>query len=200
MNTKRLWVTALALLGCAVISASAIAADDHEEHHTSHGAHVHGEATLTLALEGSDVEIMLESPAANIIGFEYKAATEEEKRIEKQAADTLKSAGMFTFSGADCELEKVVVALPGVGSEAAHDEHGDHHDDHDSHHNEAPEKHSEVLANYHYHCEKLAELEQVSTGLFKAFPKLKKIEAMWVSGSGQGAVELSGEKSVMVLK
>ncbi|BFM15452.1 DUF2796 domain-containing protein [Maricurvus nonylphenolicus] len=235
-NKKRfLLVSTLALLG----SAGAFAADGHDDdQHTSHGAHVHGEAALTMALEGSDVEIVLESPAANIIGFEYKAATEEEKRIEKQAADALKAAGMFTFSGAACELEKVVVVLPGADhddhGDDHHDEHKDHHDKHDDdhhdkhddhhdkhedehdshakashsdehhddeHHDEhKSETHSEVTANYHYHCENLSKLEQVDTGLFKQFPKLEKIDAMWVSATGQGAVELSAEKSVMKLK
>lgn len=187
LSKMRLLVSTLALLS-SVATTTAFAADDHDDHHSSHGAHVHGEATLTMALEGSDVEISLESPAANIIGFEYKASTEEEKRIEAQAARALKSATMFSFAGATCELEKVVVVLPGAEHEG-HDEHKDRH-----------AEHSEVTANYHYHCENLNKLQQVATGLFKQFPKLEKVDAMWVSASGQGAEELSAKKPVMRIR
>jgi hypothetical protein len=183
-----------------VTATTAFAADDHDDHHSSHGAHVHGEATLTMALEGSDVEISLESPAANIIGFEYKASTEEEKRIEAQAARALKSATMFSFAGASCELEKVVVVLPGAEHEGHDAHHDEHHSEHHNEHKDRHAEHSEVTANYHYHCENLNKLQQVATGLFKQFPKLEKVDAMWVSASGQGAEELSAKKPVMRIR
>jgi hypothetical protein len=181
LNSNRLSKMRLLVSTLALLSSVATASDDHDDHHSSHGAHVHGEATLTMALEGSDVEISLESPAANIIGFEYKASTEEEKRIEVQAARALKSATMFSFAGATCELEKVVVVLPDA-------------------HKERHAEHSEVTANYHYRCENLNKLQQVATDLFKEFPKLEKVDAMWVSASGQGAEELSAKKPVMRIR
>ena len=36
-------------------------------------AHIHGLATLTLALEGNSLEIEFESPAANLVGFEHRS-------------------------------------------------------------------------------------------------------------------------------
>ena len=36
-------------------------------------AHVHGMSDLTIAVEGGEIEIEFESPAMNIVGFEYKA-------------------------------------------------------------------------------------------------------------------------------
>ena len=57
-----------------------------------HEAHEHGSARLNVALEGADLYVEFVSPAANIVGFEYEARTEEEKRTVHEALETLESA------------------------------------------------------------------------------------------------------------
>ena len=55
-----------------------IKAETNEEHNINHAAHIHGLATLTLAIENNVLEIQLESPAINLIGFEHQANSSEE--------------------------------------------------------------------------------------------------------------------------
>lgn len=67
---KKLSLTAaIALTVCAAANA---------ETERQHGAHEHGAAKLLIAQEGEHVEIILETPAYNIIGFEHMPSTEEQ--------------------------------------------------------------------------------------------------------------------------
>ena len=58
--------------------AAAHAAHDEHEHHDEHAslaAHEHGAAQLNVALEGQRLELALESPAMNLVGFEHAAVS-----------------------------------------------------------------------------------------------------------------------------
>jgi len=73
-----------ALLPLAVATAHDGHDHDHDDHghaheHGSLGAHVHGIASLNLALEGSKFEIELDSPAINLVGFEHQASSDADK-------------------------------------------------------------------------------------------------------------------------
>ena len=48
-------------------AASVLAHDEFESHH----AHEHGVATLGVAIEQRQLDIILESPAINVLGFEH---------------------------------------------------------------------------------------------------------------------------------
>jgi len=66
------------LLRLAVGIAIGLAAPICEAQATrSHGAHVHGMARLDLAWEGAQVQIRLETPLANLVGFEHRPETAE---------------------------------------------------------------------------------------------------------------------------
>lgn len=55
------------------LSPLSLAVDEHEhEHEQSLSAHLHGVATLNIALDDQQLELQLNSPAMNIVGFEYK--------------------------------------------------------------------------------------------------------------------------------
>ena len=56
--------------------AIAHAADEHDHEHGSLGAHEHGVGRLNAALDGQTLELELESPAMNLVGFEHAATTD----------------------------------------------------------------------------------------------------------------------------
>ena len=56
-----------------------LSADEHDHHYEQHQAHVHGEATLHVVVEGNTVEIELQSPAMNLLGFEHSPETQQQK-------------------------------------------------------------------------------------------------------------------------
>ena len=192
-------------------SFNVLAGSKHDESHGhQHDAHVHGVAELTLAVEGSVLEIGIESPSANIVGFEHKANTTEQRQAVDKAKQVLENPSqLFVFSGTSCQLKELAVDMKGVmhTEEKAGDHHHnhekdghhDHHKDHDKH-EEKGETHSEITANYHFSCDNTADLTSVSVELFALFPSIEKINAKWITASQQGAQTLTAEKYTVQLK
>jgi|AntAceMinimDraft_1070359.scaffolds.fasta_scaffold01444_11 hypothetical protein len=150
----------------------------------SQNAHTHGLATLTLVLENGVVEIQFESPAANFVGFEHKAASAKEKQAVIQAEATLKEpTRLFSFNGTNCQPGDTRVDV----SDVVDDEH--QHHGHSKEHDESG--HSEISAEYHFSCKNPEKLVSVSVALIELFPGIEKINAMWITETKQGAVPLT---------
>lgn len=98
-----------------------------------HGSHEHGAARLTVAKTEQGLEMMLESPAVNLFGFEHQAHDKEEHGIVHQAKEKLeKGDALFVINEkAKCELTTVDIDSDIVSAheKAIHnDEHkSDHH-------------------------------------------------------------------------
>ena len=108
-------------------------------------AHVHGIATLNLAMEGDELEIEFVSPAGNIVGFEHKAVTEAERRAIRDAIEQL-SKGNELFDlplAASCSLHVAEVEHGHGEEEKREDGHGHdaEHDDGNEHGHVAEEEH-----------------------------------------------------------
>lgn len=163
--------------------AAAQAHDDHE--HGSLGKHEHGVATLNVALEGSTLEIELQSPAMNIVGFEHAATSDADKKTVAAARAVLeKPETLFSLpAAAGCSLSENEVRSPLFGNaEADHDEHADG----DEHHHE----HSDVDADYSFTCKQPGELKTLDLSAFyKQFPATQKINVQLIGPSGQQGVE-----------
>ncbi|MCV6585574.1 MAG: DUF2796 domain-containing protein [Marinibacterium sp.] len=109
-------------------------------------AHVHGVGALELAIEGDVVQMRLEAPGADIVGFEHPAETPEDKAAIETAKLALSMPlELFVVSDlAGCRVTTADVSLLGDEDHDDHDDHGhddqahndhDHagHDDHDDH-------------------------------------------------------------------
>jgi len=103
-------------------------------------AHVHGSGTLNIAIEGAVLEMELQAPGFDIVGFEHAAATEADK-AKLKAAYALFKAPMQLFrlsSGAVCKLGHMDVHYtndPDHGKHAGHDDHTGHegHESYEGH-------------------------------------------------------------------
>lgn len=188
-----------------LLSVSTIAKTESQE------AHIHGRAMLTLVLENEVLEIQFESPAANLIGFEHKARSPEEKQLAAQLESVLKSPKLlFSFSGTRCKAIKITVDISSI-IEVDHDHHEPHHHEphhHDSHSHSATHSdkghsdngHSEVKASYQFSCKDTNDLKSVSVALFNQFPRIEKINAMWVTGFQQGSELLNPNRNTFSLR
>jgi len=166
-----------------------------------HGAHVHGEGRLSLAVETKEIEIEVTLPGADVVGFEHKAETAADKKAVAAALAKLKDGGaLFKFPAeAGCKLEKAAAKLDGMAGEAhkahahkeqGHKEHGKKgHAHKDDHKDQAG--HGEFKAHYHFDCANTGAATHVDVGLFKAFPSLKEIDAATITAKGQGAQALT---------
>ncbi len=183
-----------ALLFSPTLTAAPQSQHNHSGKHPTPGqqAHLHGTAQLTLALEGNALEISLESPAINIVGFEHKATSEKHIEAVEKAKSDLESSGLFLFSGSDCNLKQAKVDISSVIKQDK--QHSDHHG-HKDH-----ESHSEISANYSYECSKGEKLETVSVNLIPLFPAIETLEVMWLTSRQQGATQLTAKSKLIRIR
>ncbi|MYC71234.1 MAG: DUF2796 domain-containing protein [Gemmatimonadetes bacterium] len=108
-------------------------------------AHVHGIATLNLAMEGDELEIEFVSPAGNIVGFEHEAVTEAERRAIRDAIEQLRKGNeLFDLPlAASCSLQVAEVEHGHGKEEKREDGHGHdaEHDDGEEHEHAGDEEH-----------------------------------------------------------
>ena len=210
MKLNRIALTASLLAPLALV-APWVSADEkhgHEHDHEKrqHDAHVHGIAALNLALEGQEVHVELDSPAANIVGFEHAPSSEADHAALDKAVATLRDGDrLFRFNAeAGCRMEKANVASSlldqehgehagehkGEHDHGKQDEHGHAKHEHEEHEHEG-ETHSDIEAAYHFECERPGKLTRLTVELFEAFPGTEKLNVQYVIESKQGAAELT---------
>lgn len=174
-------------------------------------AHLHGAATLNVAVEDNSLYVELTSPAIDIVGFEHQPKSDEQKAAVSQAIATLE-AGTELFAlpdAAGCRLTEASVAteLSDRHDEheehSGHEEHGEHgHGEHEEEAHASEEEgevHSEFMATYRFECAQPQQLQQINTNLFSTFPTLEEIEARVLTDSGQTAAELTPTQSSLSL-
>lgn len=174
----------------------------HEDERRQHGVHVHGIAVLNLAFEGQEVHIELDSPAANIVGFEHAPSSEADHAALNKAVATLKDGDrLFEFNDdADCRMEETRIVSTLLEKE--HEEHadkhsGDHaHEEKDEHEHEG-ETHSDIKSAYLFKCDTPGKLKQLTVELFGAFPSMEKLKLQYVIDNRQGAKELTASNHVV---
>ena len=141
--------------------------------------HQHGVGQLNVAIQGDHVEIELETPGADIVGFEHPPRTAEQKKAVQDAATTLRNgSAIFVFpAAARCKLEKTKVESGLL--EDNHETHEEKH--HGEKHKE--EIHAEFHALYHFSCKNPASYTDLQ--YFEAFPHAKALLARTITAKGQ---------------
>ncbi|MBF0255981.1 MAG: DUF2796 domain-containing protein [Gammaproteobacteria bacterium] len=155
-----------------------------------HGAHVHGRAELNLVLDGRSLLIELNSPAANLLGFEQAPRTPEQRTQLEQTLNTLRDGRrLFAFSpAAACQLEQVELESPLLAD--ADEPHHKGHDHAQADHAEAG--HADIIARYAYSCSQPQRLE---LRLFAEFPAIELLHSQLVINGRQQQLELSAEQT-----
>jgi hypothetical protein len=154
-------------------------AEEFEQHH----AHEHGKVTLNAALEGASLIIMLESPAANVVGFEHAPRTDAERSAVAKAAAFLRGGtGLFALpADAQCRFEKTNLTEPAW--EKGHDSQEDHEHDHE--HEEEHEGHTDYEARFTYRCAQAAKLAWLEPSLLGQMSGVTEARVNLVTPSGQ---------------
>jgi len=171
------------LLACALTALPAAA------EHREHGAHVHGIGQMNVVLDGNSLAIELDTPAANLLGFEHAPRDAAEEAVLGQAVERLHQAeAVFTLpQAAGCEVETAEVASALLG----HDEHG--HLDTNAHEGETGHEHADMELSYQFRCARPEALEGVTVSLFALFPATEALEVQLITPHGQSAAELTAD-------
>lgn len=151
----------------------------HDHAHDSLGAHEHGVASLNVALDGQTLELQLESPAMNLVGFEHAAqSAADQAKVAAAKRELEQPISLFALAAGDCKTSETELESPLFA--------GDAHD------HEHEGEHSEIHAHYRFDCAKANELKQLDLSeLFKRFPATEKIQVQLIGPNGQQGVELT---------
>ncbi len=157
-----------------------------------HEAHEHGSARLNVAIEGAELYAEFASPAANIVGFEYRARTAEEKKTVHEALEMLEHGSRLLrpTAAARCRLSEVE-----VDSEMLEGGHG--HQQHDE--EEHGEMHSEFHVSYRFACGAPEALDSIEVKLFELFPGMERIESQVITDRGQTRAQLTPKRPNLAL-
>lgn len=174
----------LLALPFALLPLAVQAGDDGHEHseHASLSAHEHGAAQLNVALDGNTLEISLESPTMNIVGFEHAANSASDQAAAAKAQQQLQDPlALFSIApSAGCTSTTVNVSSPAFPSTAPAAD------------GTAASTHSDVDADYTLTCSHPEQLLAIDLSeLFKRFPATLKIQAQLIGPKGQQGSELS---------
>lgn len=186
---------------------------DHPVQHASLGAHEHGTARLNAALDEQTLELELDSPAMNLVGFEHPATSDADKAAVAQARAQLEQPlTLFALPvAARCIVAKQELHSPLFGDKpepgeaADHDDDDDDHDhdqaatdDHDAKPGEHHHEHSEIHAHYQFQCDNAAAIQQLDLArLFKIFPGTHKVQVQLIAPSGQQGLEATPANSAL---
>ena len=171
------------------------AADEHDHEHGSLGAHEHGVGRLNAALDGQTLELELESPAMNLVGFEHVATTDADKaKVAAVRAQLEKPLVLFNLpTAAGCVIAKQELESPLFGDKPDADDDHDH-DAKDEHHHD----HSDIHAHYQFSCSSPGALKTLDlANIFNTFPATRKIQVQLISPSGQQGVEVTAKAAAL---
>ncbi|EJL94792.1 Protein of unknown function (DUF2796) [Pseudomonas sp. GM102] len=185
-----------ALLPLAVAHAAVEHDHDHDEH-GSLSAHEHGVARLNAALDGQTLELELESPAMNLVGFEHAATTDADKaKVAAVRTQLEKPLVLFNLpKAAGCVVATQELESPLFGDKPDAD---DDHDEADKDGHEHHHDHSEIHAHYQFSCSAPGALKTLDlANIFNTFPATQKIQVQLISPSGQQGVEVTAKAAAL---
>lgn len=142
-----------------------------KDHHREHGAHKHGSGTLGIAFEEAKGRLELKAPSESIIGFEYIAQKEKDKKTQESQLAKLEASisEMVSFESAlKCVVSKNKIEIVKDEQEA---------------------NHSDTLAVFDVVCEKAPIGSKITFNIQKFFPKLQDLDVQIIAGNVQKSVE-----------
>ncbi|MDX9885429.1 DUF2796 domain-containing protein [Thauera sp.] len=168
----------------------------------THGAHEHGAAELTVALEGRALIVELISPLDNLVGFEHAPASDAQRAALAEAGRRLRDAGaMFALpAAAACKLEHAEIESPWpmAGTAPAPGQGGHAHAGH-GHAQSDLGGHEDVVVTYRFSCAQPEALNQLEVRAFVQFPRLRELRVEHATERGQGAAVLVSGAATLAL-
>jgi hypothetical protein len=170
------------LYALALAAATAAAAADEGRRELK--AHAHGHGKLDIAIEGNRVTLGLDTPAADILGFESLATSPEQKAAVANAkarlAEPLKLFVMPAAAGCTLARSEVEIDVEEHSGDTAKP--GDH-----SH------EHADVEAEYELTCASPAALTSIAFDFFQAFKGAQSLEVSVITDKGQTSRSVTRE-------
>lgn len=192
-STFVLLMTAASLLPAETAPYSESAKMHEHAEHEEHSTHEHGVGSLSIAVANETIEIQLDSPSANVFGFEHEPSSEADKKTITEVSAKLQAGlGLFEFDkDAKCKLEKAELTnaseyAEGQSNSKAHEHTGEHN---------AP-THRDIAVNWLFSCEQPSALKTITLQLFSKFSGFKKLEVKWITHQNASAKTLEQDEVI----
>jgi hypothetical protein len=173
-------------LGCAIwVAAAAQAAPPH----------VHGVAALDVVVDGSSLELSLDSPLDNLVGFEHAPANENETQAIRAMVQRFSRAQeLFAPTpAAQCVVKSVQLSSAALDAQllaaagvSAPPRNAAHHDE---------DGHADLDARIVFRCERPQDLKRLEARIFGAFPGMVQLDVQVVTPARQSAAKLTAKSN-----
>jgi hypothetical protein len=149
------------------------------------GPHEHGVVKLDVAVEGNRVSLLMDSPLANLVGFERAPRTDAERqRVDTAIAALQAAATLFRVdAAAGCAPGPVSLNASALEGQQAGVEAG----------------HADIDASYAFKCGRGVP-GFIDVRLFEAFPSVQRIDVQLVTNTGQAKRTLTRAATRLTLK
>ena len=160
------------------------------------GAHEHGSASLNIAIDSSTIAMRFESPAVNIVGFEYTTEDAQQQLLIKQAKNNLSNFDAILQLAGAVSCQTVQSSANWV---TKHEESHEEHEEHEEHDKAPSAEHAEFIAEYHLECTQLNNLTAINVNLFEFFPAISDLDVQVIYSGGQIKQELNVNNTLIKL-
>ena len=153
------------------------------------GAHVHGVASLQVAVEDKTLTMNFSSPLDNLIGFEHKAHNQAEvAKVQSMINQFYKKPSLFIpTKTAECQIKTInldsLVIKKKPEDAIKKPEH------------EEEAGHADLDGEFIFTCNRPENMRDLQVNLFKVFPNLHQLNVEVVSTRGQTAAKLTPENN-----
>ena len=124
-------------------------------------AHVHGVVNLDIAVDKTEMLIIIKSPSDSFLGFEYKAKVDQEKGTVLKVKDFFTKTPFRIFN--EEELKKCIVTNSSWKQEFS------------------GENHSSLIIEAYLKCPFKLEGKSLSLSIFDTYPKIKSVHLQVLS-------------------
>lgn len=173
------------LAGAAVATAGSVFASDNP------GAHQHGHAELQLAIDEEQIDLIFTSPAYNLLGFEHRARSDDQKELVNQVTNWLGQTPLTDTREGSCTVMNALVHHQAGGDDHGHS-HGHDHSDESSH--------SDFEVTQTLSCPGLSASSALTTPITTRFSEIEHLGVQWVWPEGQGSARLGHGESTFELR
>ena len=199
VSPVRGWKLPAAALAAALWTTAAVAQTERQL-----DAHEHGAGTLNISIEGTNVQMELEVPGSDIVGFEHAARTKAQRKAVADARKVLANPlEIFQVpAAAGCKVAAAKVKLEGGDSNGhAHGHKHTHGKNETKGKTDAAAEpaHSEFHVAATLNCTNVARMTEITFAYFARFKKAQKLTVNIVSATGQTSAVVDRSKAKLAL-
>ena len=142
------------------------------QHAAGHGAHVHGQVQVNVAVQGHKMSVQLEMPLDSLLGFEHRPRTEAQRRAAQAAVQQVQQAAAWLKPdpAAQCTLSSSEVNAQALEPAPAG----------------TPElTHAELQADFEFSCAAPDRLTGLDVLLFDRFSRVQRLQVQVAGAKAQ---------------